>query len=68
MEGFEEEFMKVEKDGERVGWMKVCPVLLSITPSIPPSSSPCPRQPTMDEILTNSDSASRHLRTPIIEI
>jgi hypothetical protein len=30
MEGFEEEFMKVEKDGERVGWMKVCLVLLSI--------------------------------------
>jgi hypothetical protein len=24
MKGFEEEFMKVEKEGERVGWMKVC--------------------------------------------
>jgi hypothetical protein len=28
MEGFEEEFMKVEKEGERVGWMKV-PLYLS---------------------------------------
>ena len=28
MKGFEEEFMKVEKEGERVGWMKVCPVFL----------------------------------------
>jgi hypothetical protein len=35
MKGFEEEFMKVEKEGERVGWMKVCLVLLSIIPSIP---------------------------------
>jgi hypothetical protein len=25
MKGFEEEFMRVEKEGERVGWMKVCP-------------------------------------------
>lgn len=24
MSGFEEEFMKVEKEGEKVGWMKVC--------------------------------------------
>ena len=28
MKGFEEEFTKVEKEGERVGWMKVCPVFL----------------------------------------
>jgi hypothetical protein len=35
VKGFEEEFMKVEKEGERVGWMKVCLVLLSIIPSIP---------------------------------
>jgi len=36
MKGFEEEFMKVEKDGERVGWMKVCPVSFSITISPSP--------------------------------
>jgi uncharacterized protein YdiU (UPF0061 family) len=28
MKGFEEEFMRVEKEGERVGWMKVCPSFL----------------------------------------
>ena len=33
MSGFEEEFMKVEKEGERVGWMKVCPVLLLLLQS-----------------------------------
>lgn len=26
IKGFEEEFTKVEKEGEKVGWMKVCPV------------------------------------------
>jgi len=51
--------MKVEKEGERVGWMKVCPVLLLFL-----QSSPRP----MDKILTGSDSVSRHSRTPIIEI
>lgn len=40
MSGFEEEFMKVEKEGERVGWMKVCSVLLFIIASILPLISP----------------------------
>jgi len=69
MSGFEEEFMKVEKEGERVGWMKVCPVLLFIIPS---SSSPnilvLVSKGRYNEILTNSGSVSRHSRTPIIEI
>jgi len=33
MKGFEEEFMKVEKEGERVGWMKVCFTFLSFLTS-----------------------------------
>lgn len=35
MKGFEEEFTKVEKEGEKVGWMKVCPVsLLPLYPTL----------------------------------
>jgi hypothetical protein len=34
MEGFEEEFIKVEKEGERVGWMKVQLYFSSFTHSL----------------------------------
>jgi len=72
MKGFEEEFMKVEKEGERVGWMKVCPVLLSTILHVPKS----PHVPRgivnlilgSNDMLTNSDSGSRHSQMPIIEI
>ena len=37
MKGFEEEFMKVEKEGEKVGWMKVCFTFLSFITSFAPS-------------------------------
>jgi hypothetical protein len=67
MKGFEEEFMKVEKEGERVGWMKVCSDLLSIMSSSL-QYSPLIYLASMDKILTNSDSVSRHLQIPIIEI
>ena len=39
MKGFEEEFMKVEKEGEKVGWMKVCFTFISFISFFAPSLS-----------------------------